>query len=143
MRKKPPLVNKQVKKRCDGKCRFCPCDDYSLLDLHRIEELGKRRGKVGLTSYIPRMAELTFKSWLSEAMTPQPQMGRPGVPGAPAAQNPQVKNVSQQAIKAASAAVKKGGNPMQAVKDSVLAQAQMGKLNLKDLGKVMPDEDQQ
>ena len=33
---KKKLVDKKVKKLCDGKCYFCPCDDYKLLDLHRI-----------------------------------------------------------------------------------------------------------
>lgn len=32
------LINKQAKKRHDGKCYFCPQDDYNLLHLHRIVE---------------------------------------------------------------------------------------------------------
>lgn len=35
---------KQLKKQCDKKCYFCPCDEYALLDSHRIlpgEEGGK------------------------------------------------------------------------------------------------------
>jgi hypothetical protein len=29
-------VNKQVKKKVDRKCWFCPCDDYESLSVHRI-----------------------------------------------------------------------------------------------------------
>ena len=36
MAKKKHTVNKKTKKHMDGKCRFCPCDTYELLDLHRI-----------------------------------------------------------------------------------------------------------
>jgi len=32
------LVNKKAKKKFEGKCYFCPEDDYNLLDLHRIVE---------------------------------------------------------------------------------------------------------
>jgi hypothetical protein len=38
------LSKKQIKKRIAGKCYFCDCDDYALLDVHRIvpgEEGGK------------------------------------------------------------------------------------------------------
>lgn len=35
-RTQPKLINKQVKKKVDGKCLFCPCDIYGLLDVHRI-----------------------------------------------------------------------------------------------------------
>ena len=38
------LSKKQIKKRVDKKCYFCDCDDYELLDVHRIisgEEGGK------------------------------------------------------------------------------------------------------
>lgn len=38
------LSKKQTKKRCDGKCYFCNCDTYELLDVHRIIE-GKNGGK--------------------------------------------------------------------------------------------------
>lgn len=37
-KRKKHLVNKVAKKRFDGKCKFCPCDKYELLDLHRIKE---------------------------------------------------------------------------------------------------------
>lgn len=30
------LSKKQIKKRCAKKCYFCSCDDYELLDVHRI-----------------------------------------------------------------------------------------------------------
>jgi hypothetical protein len=30
------LVNKKAKKKLEGKCYFCPEDDYNLLDCHRI-----------------------------------------------------------------------------------------------------------
>lgn len=30
------LVNKVAKKKLDGKCHFCPVDDYACLQLHRI-----------------------------------------------------------------------------------------------------------
>lgn len=42
MRRKK-LVNKTVKKKFAGKCKFCPCDIYELLDVHRIVE-GKDGG---------------------------------------------------------------------------------------------------
>ncbi len=32
------LVNKIAKKRTDKKCYFCFCNEYALLDLHRIIE---------------------------------------------------------------------------------------------------------
>jgi hypothetical protein len=38
------LSKKQLKKRIDKRCYFCGCDDYELLDVHRIlpgEEGGK------------------------------------------------------------------------------------------------------
>jgi len=38
------LSKKQIKKRVDKKCYFCNCEDYELLDVHRIvpgEEGGK------------------------------------------------------------------------------------------------------
>lgn len=38
------LINKQERKRCEGKCYFCPESDYSLLDVHRIVE-GQDGGK--------------------------------------------------------------------------------------------------
>lgn len=31
---------KQIHKRLDGKCYFCPINDYALLDAHRIQEGG-------------------------------------------------------------------------------------------------------
>lgn len=30
------LSKKQIKKRVDKKCLFCGCNDYTLLDVHRI-----------------------------------------------------------------------------------------------------------
>jgi len=38
------LIDKKLKKKVDGKCYFCPCNDYDLLDVHRIVE-GKNGGK--------------------------------------------------------------------------------------------------
>lgn len=32
------IINKQEKKHCDKKCYFCPENDYSVLDVHRIVE---------------------------------------------------------------------------------------------------------
>lgn len=43
-RRRKQLINKTVKKRIDGKCQFCPCDTYELLDVHRIDE-GHRGGR--------------------------------------------------------------------------------------------------
>jgi len=37
-------VNKEALKRSVKKCKFCPCDIYELLDVHRILE-GKDGGK--------------------------------------------------------------------------------------------------
>jgi hypothetical protein len=37
MRKKH-RINKIAKKKAEGKCRFCSCDNYELLDVHRIIE---------------------------------------------------------------------------------------------------------
>lgn len=42
--RKPQLINKQLKKRRDGKCYFCPETNYDLLDVHRILE-GSEGGK--------------------------------------------------------------------------------------------------
>lgn len=36
--KNKKLIDKQERKRCDGKCYFCPENDYSILDVHRIVE---------------------------------------------------------------------------------------------------------
>jgi len=30
------LVDKQLKKHIDGKCAFCPVNNYDLLDVHRV-----------------------------------------------------------------------------------------------------------
>lgn len=38
MARRKKLIDKQVKKKVDGKCYFCPVDDYALLDVHRIIE---------------------------------------------------------------------------------------------------------
>lgn len=38
MKRIKKLVDKVVKKKLAGKCKFCPCDVYELLDLHRIIE---------------------------------------------------------------------------------------------------------
>ncbi|MEI8270967.1 MAG: HNH endonuclease, partial [bacterium] len=38
MTRKKTLINKIYKKKQDKKCYFCPCDDYDLLDVHRINE---------------------------------------------------------------------------------------------------------
>jgi hypothetical protein len=35
MRRKPPLVNKQLLKKVMGKCRMCPEQAYHRLDVHR------------------------------------------------------------------------------------------------------------
>lgn len=43
MRKKN-IINKKHKKLRDKKCKFCDCDTYELLDVHRILE-GKDGGK--------------------------------------------------------------------------------------------------
>jgi hypothetical protein len=37
-------INKIAKKHCDKKCKFCSCDKYELLDVHRIIE-GKDGGE--------------------------------------------------------------------------------------------------
>jgi len=42
--RRPKLINKQNKKRHEGKCHFCSENDYDLLDVHRITE-GKDGGK--------------------------------------------------------------------------------------------------
>jgi hypothetical protein len=42
--KKKWIINKQAKKRLDGKCYFCDESDYNLLDVHRIQE-GSAGGK--------------------------------------------------------------------------------------------------
>jgi hypothetical protein len=36
--RKPRLINKQARKRIEGKCYFCDETDYDLLDVHRILE---------------------------------------------------------------------------------------------------------
>lgn len=38
MARRKTLINKIIKKKSDGKCYFCPCDNYDLLDVHRIVE---------------------------------------------------------------------------------------------------------
>jgi hypothetical protein len=38
------LINKKVKKHLAGKCKFCPCNVYEFLDVHRITE-GNQGGK--------------------------------------------------------------------------------------------------
>lgn len=37
-KRKKHIISKTVKKRMDGKCKFCDCSVYELLDLHRINE---------------------------------------------------------------------------------------------------------
>jgi len=34
--KRTRLINKKLKKLVDGKCKFCDCSEYELLDTHRI-----------------------------------------------------------------------------------------------------------
>lgn len=41
---KTPRINKEAAKRFAGKCYFCPCNIYELLDVHRIVE-GAAGGK--------------------------------------------------------------------------------------------------
>lgn len=36
MPRRKQLINKVAKKHLDKKCRFCSCDVYELLDVHRI-----------------------------------------------------------------------------------------------------------
>lgn len=38
MKRNKKLIDKKLKKRIAGKCKFCPCDIYELLDVHRIVE---------------------------------------------------------------------------------------------------------
>lgn len=38
MARRKKTINKIAKKKGVGKCRFCPCDNYELLDVHRIIE---------------------------------------------------------------------------------------------------------
>jgi hypothetical protein len=38
MARRKKLIDKQVKKKVDGRCYFCPVDEYELLDVHRIIE---------------------------------------------------------------------------------------------------------
>ena len=44
MARRKLLINKVAKKHLDGICKFCPCDNYDLLDVHRIVE-GSEGGK--------------------------------------------------------------------------------------------------
>lgn len=44
MGRKRILINKHAKKKLDGKCYFCDCSNYDLLDVHRIQE-GSEGGK--------------------------------------------------------------------------------------------------
>lgn len=44
MGRKKTLINKKNKKRFDKKCTFCECEDYDVLDVHRINE-GAEGGK--------------------------------------------------------------------------------------------------
>lgn len=41
MSRKKRLIDKKVKKLSDGKCFFCDCNNYDLLDNHRIIEGGE------------------------------------------------------------------------------------------------------
>jgi hypothetical protein len=36
MARRKTLIDKIAKKHFDGKCYFCSCDNYNLLDVHRI-----------------------------------------------------------------------------------------------------------
>ena len=38
MARRKLTIDKVAKKHADGKCYFCPCDNYALLDVHRILE---------------------------------------------------------------------------------------------------------
>ena len=44
MARRKLIINKVAKKHIDGKCYFCSCDNYDLLDVHRIVE-GSQGGK--------------------------------------------------------------------------------------------------
>jgi len=41
MGRKKKLINKKIKKLIDKKCKFCSCDNYKVLDVHRIQEGSK------------------------------------------------------------------------------------------------------
>ena len=41
MKRRKKLIDKKVKKRLAEKCKFCPCNIYEYLDVHRIQEGGK------------------------------------------------------------------------------------------------------
>lgn len=77
--------------------------------------------------------ELSFKSWL--------EMSNTGISAgsAPAeVDDPSLKNVRQQAVRAATQAIQKGKNPVKTVQDTLLKQVQTGGIPLKKLGDVMP-----
>ena len=44
MRRIKKLIDKKTKKHLAGKCKFCPCNIYEFLDVHRIVE-GEHGGK--------------------------------------------------------------------------------------------------
>lgn len=44
MPRRKTIIDKVAKKHCDKKCYFCSCDNYDLLDVHRIVE-GANGGK--------------------------------------------------------------------------------------------------
>jgi hypothetical protein len=44
MKRIKKLINKKAKKHLAGKCKFCPCNIYEFLDVHRIKE-GNEGGK--------------------------------------------------------------------------------------------------
>jgi hypothetical protein len=88
--------------------------------------------KINGPSSAKYIVSLSFRTWLEQvpapAAAPTPVIG----------ENPAVKNIKRKAIQSAITASKSGKDPVQAVKDSVLQQAQTGNVDLKDLGKLLP-----
>jgi hypothetical protein len=93
----------------------------------------KLKEKINGPSNAKYIVNLSFKNWLEQAPSPSasPTMSA-------TTETPAVKNIKRKALQSAVAASRTGKDPVQAVKDSVLQQAQSGNVDLKDLGKLLP-----
>jgi hypothetical protein len=88
--------------------------------------------KINGSSTAKYSVDLSFKTWLEQIPTPMAPVNGATV------ETPAVKMIKKKAIQQAVSASKTGRDPIQAVKDAVLQQAQTGNVELKDLGKLLP-----
>jgi len=82
---------------------------------------------------------ITFRAWLEALAAPVAPVAGGTNPAQAAAQNLKLRGAKADATRAAATALQRGGNATQAAKQAVMRQVQLGRLDIKDLPKVMPE----